>query len=188
MTTTLQPESPDSVTSVGVPPPASGSAPSFIRDAINKRLAEMRRICAIKKEGVRHAQDPKSYWGDDYGGSSYWRDLKAKCAAERPVELAGLLKEMADFIAEHRPAMGADWVPDGHGCLCWAPYLGGIPIDQHYCDREEGHTGPHRCTRGAWPQNVRGSQDWHRLLATLPPGATGLEEQNTEATDAKRSV
>jgi hypothetical protein len=78
----------------------------------------MRRICAIKKEGVRHAQDPKSYWGDDYGGSSYWRDLKAKCAAERPVELAGLLKEMADFIAEHRPAMGADWVPDGHGAAC----------------------------------------------------------------------
>ena len=30
----------------------------------------MRRICAIKKEGVRHAQDPKSYWGDDYGGSA----------------------------------------------------------------------------------------------------------------------
>lgn len=160
-----------------------GSAPSFIRDAITKRLAELRETCAIKQEGVRHAQDPKTYWGSDSGQSTYWRDLKAKCAAERPAELAAAKRELADFITEHRPIMGADWVPDGHGCQCWAPYLGGAPIGQYYCDREPGHTGPHRCHRGAWPQGVDGDQAWHRLLATLPKGATGLEDpapQNTE--------
>ena len=134
---------------------ASGSASSFLREAIEKRLAEMRRHCAILKEGIRHAQDPKSYWGDDYGGSTYWRDLKAKCAAERPIEYAAALKELADFIAEHRPLMGADWMPDGHGRRCWAQFL---HYRFHYCEKPEGHEGNCACSEGEWPQGVRSSQ------------------------------
>lgn len=158
---TLTPDqsaTPENGTAVVVPPLATGSAPSFVRDAINKRLAEMRRSLAIKKEGIRHAQDPKSYWGSDSPGSTYWADMKARCAAERPIEYAAALQELADFIAEHRPLMGSDWVPDGHGRQCWAQF-------QHYriyyCERPEGHEGNCACSKGAWPQGIRSSQQLH---------------------------
>lgn len=60
--------------------------------------------------------------------------------------------------------------------LCRSSYLGGTPIAFHYCNKPKGHTGPHSNEDGSWPPGVTNEPEWHRLIETLPRGATGLEE------------
>lgn len=168
----LQPERPAGFA------PATGSA--FIRDSVNKRLRELRDKCALEKEGLRHATEP-GYWGTDNPGQTYWADMKARCAVERKETYAQALNALECFIAEHRSIMGEEWVGNNHGRLCWSPYLGGCPIDQHYCQKPEGHTDAHANEIGAWPIGVRNEHQWHELRRSLPPGATGLETQNAPA-------
>jgi hypothetical protein len=135
---------------------SSGSA--FVRDAINKRLEELRGVCALKRELVRQAfgrgwsgakpQDPPSDW------DKYWADLQSAAQRDRPKDVEAADKALADFIAEHRPIMGADWPGTSHGRLCWAGFLGcigGRAINHHYCQRDEGHDGPHEDAEGQWP-------------------------------------
>ncbi len=147
----------------------------FIRESIEKRLRELRDKCALEKEGLRHATEPGN-WGTDFGTDTYWADTKKRCAIERAVSFQTVLDALASFIAEHRPIMGAEWIGNEHGRLCWAEYLGGCPIGVNYCQKEENHAGNCANEIGAWPKGVRGEQMWHELLKTLPKGATGLEE------------
>lgn len=123
----------------------------FIKQQINKRLAELRADCALQREHVRNAFDFK--WGQ----GQYWDDRQSEAQRDRPKDVANADKTLADFIAEHRPIMGADWIGNDHGRLCWDSYLGcldGNPIDNHYCQLPEGHEGYHQTSldsKMGWP-------------------------------------
>ena len=160
---------------------AAATCSGFLRESIEKKLAELRYNCGLQRLHLSNAhrgrwsgcprQDPDkpSSW------DLYWENLQAKAQRERPLDVAKADKELADFIAEHRPLMGADWVGNDHGRLCWGHYLGGFPIDQHYCQREEGHDG--NCAdewpetrwacespRGSWPKGVTCDREWRELI------------------------
>lgn len=155
---------------------------SILRDAINQKLAELRKDCALQRLHLKNAfgrrwsgcqrQDPEkpSSW------DLYWENLQAEAQRERPKDVEAADKALADFIAECRVIMGPDWIGNDHGRLCWATYLGGMPIDTHYCVREEGHAGNHAdewpetrwaCNgpRGSWPQGVTCDREWRELIA-----------------------
>lgn len=158
---------------------------TFLRQKIEDRLVELRYDCGLQRLHLRNAHGPR--WSGcqrrnpDKADSweQHWEDLQAKAQMERPKDVEAADKALKDFILEHRPFMGADWPGTDHGRLCWSPFLGGIPIDQHYCQREEAHSGPHRNEAGEWPLGVTNGREWHQLLKTLPEGATGLEIPNS---------
>lgn len=162
---------------------------SFLREQIEKRLKELRYNCGLQRLHLRIAHGPR--WSGCQRRNPekpdswelYWEELQAKAQQERPKDVEAADKALVDFIAEHRPLMGDDWIGDDHGRLCWSPFLGGRPIDQHYCQREEGHTGTHGNELGAWPIGVTNEHEWHRLLDSLPKGSTGLSE-NSEKKEA----
>lgn len=135
---------------------------AFVADAINKRLAELREQCGVKRILVAQANGMK--WGQ----GEYWDNLQRQAQIDRPKDVEAADKALAEFIAEHRPMMGPDWIGNEHGRLCWAPYLGGMPIAQHYCQREEGHEGNHWDHVGAWPQGVTNAHEWHRFMKVEP--------------------
>lgn len=142
----------------------------FIKSQIEKRLKELRYNCGLQRLHLRNAhgrrwsgcarQDPEkpSSW------DLHWETLQAQAQIDRPKDVAAADKTLADFIAEHRHLMGADWPGTDHGRLCWSDYCGGLPIDQHYCQREEGHEGHHAIESGAWPREVTNDHEWHRLI------------------------
>lgn len=133
---------------------------TFVADQIRARLEILRHACAVARIAVRDAFRGK--WGD----GKYWQDRQAEAQIERPKDVITADKALSDFIAEHRPIMGAEWPGTDHGRLCWAPYCGGYPIDQHYCQREENHEGHHADENGAWPKNVSSDREWHDLKKT----------------------
>jgi hypothetical protein len=153
------------------------SASTVVAKAINKRLTELREDCAVKRILVRSAFGhrfsgcPRANPEKPSSWDLHWEGLQAKAQVERPLERDAADAELAAFIVEHRPLMGDDWIGNDHGRLCWEPYLGGLPIDQHYCQREEGHEGNHadewpetrwvaREGKGSWPQGVTGFHEW----------------------------
>jgi hypothetical protein len=136
----------------------------FIRAAIAKRLVELRENCAVQRLHLRNAHGRR--WGD----TKYWDDLQAKAQVERPKDVEAADKALADFIAEHRGFMGGDWPGSEHGRLCWEPFCGGMPIDQHYCQREEGHEGIHGDKAFAWPRDVTNDHEWHKLRESCAHG------------------
>lgn len=159
----------------------------FLKQQVEKRLKELRHNCELQRLHVRNATEKrwalagraKSDVPDSY--DKYWDDLQASEKAKRENDLQVADKELAGFISEHRPLMGADWPGTDHGRLCWAPFLGGCPIDQHYCQKAEGHNGNHGNHLGEWPQSVTNTHEWHKLLKTLPEGSTGLEQSPPHA-------
>lgn len=166
--------------------PAAGvaQASEFLRGAIDEKLAELREACAVKRQIKRNAFGRR--WAlnargtaenERNSGSSdkYWDDCQAVAQTNAVADLAAADKALADFIAEHRPLMGVDWIGNEHGRLCWEPFLGGLPIDQHYCQREEAHDGNHAVEwpetrwacdhrRGSWPQGVTNVYEWRELV------------------------
>lgn len=154
----------------------------FIRQQIEKRLKELRDDCGLQRLHLRNAHGPR--WSGCQrrnpekpdGWELYWENLQAAAQAERPTWVKAADQALSDFIAEHRPIMGAGWIGNDHGRLCWSAFLGGSPIDQHYCQREEGHSGPHGNKVGEWPIGVTNCHEWNRLLEKLPKGSTGLEQ------------
>lgn len=157
---------------------------SFLREAIDKKLKELRDSCAVKREIKRNAfgrrwafasRSTKEMEADSGSSDKYWDDLQDAAKIETTAEVEAADKALADFVAEHRSMMGAEWIGNDHGRLCWAPYCGGMPIDQHYCQREEGHDGNHadewpetrfacNSPRGSWPQGVTGDREWRALI------------------------
>lgn len=161
------------------------AASPFVREQIEKRLKELRENCALQRLHLRNAHGRR--WSgcersDRNNPSSwdlYWENLQAEAQRERPKWVEAADKQLSDFIAEHRPLMGADWVGNDHGRLCWAPYCGGRPIDQHYCQLDEGHEGAHADQSGAWPRDVTNDHEWHRLANSCCHPATFGKEQST---------
>lgn len=123
--------------------PPTGSA--FLRESVEKRLAELREKCALEKAGLQDATGPRP-WGD----GQYWATRKAEAARTRTLALEAALRELSDFIAEHRPLMGAAWIGNDHGRLCWDQYIGGLPVAFHYCQKPEGHKSHHGDHEGLW--------------------------------------
>jgi hypothetical protein len=172
---------------------------AFLREQIKKRLAELRYKCGLQRLYLRHATGRRWAYGSrssaemerDYGSSDkYWDETQAKSKrdAEAGIELAD--KELADFIAEHRTLMGSDWVGNLHGKLCWSPYSGGRPIDQHYCQKPVGHDGQHGNEKGEWPLDVTNEYEWRRLLektasGAVPAHADESRPQTTAGADLK---
>lgn len=148
---------------------------TFIKESIAKKLIELRYQCGLQRLHVRGA-NVKS-WGD----GEYWERCLREEKIKRPIDRDAADKALAGFIAEHRAIMGPDWIGNDHGRLCWSDYLGGAPIDQHYCQKPEGHEGPGGNEIGVWPQGIRNGRQWHELLKTLPKGATGLETPEKKA-------
>lgn len=166
--------------------PATCSA--FLRESIEKKLKELRADCGLKRlikgnafgrRWARSARTDEENRRDSGSSDKYWDDRQAEAQRNSTAELEAADKALADFIAEHRPLMPSDWIGNDHGRLCWSPYLGGRPIDQHYCQKPEGHDDPHGNDIGEWPLGVTNEHEWHRLRETLPAGATGLERPNS---------
>lgn len=157
-----------------------------IREQIEKQLVALRYNCGLQRLHVRNAHGPR--WSGCQRRNPdkpdswelYWENLQAAAQVERPAWVEKADMELAEFIAYHRAGMGPDWIGNDHGRLCWAPYLGGMPIDQHYCQKAEGHTDAHGNHRGEWPQGVTNEHEWRRLLEKLPNGETGLEEEEPQ--------
>ncbi len=160
-----------------IKPPVS----SCVREAIEKRLAELRYQCGLHRLhvinafGRRWSQQPRRDPDNPSSWDLHWENLQAKAQEERPKDVEAADKALVEFIAYHRPLMGPDWIGNDHGRLCWAPYAGGFPISQHYCQREEGHDGNHAdvwpetrwaCEHenGSWPQGVTGDHEWSKLI------------------------
>lgn len=128
----------------GKPPLAGATGSAFVREAIMQRLKELRTECALR---LGMLEDSKTgFWEP----SKYWQDMRVKTILEGKEKAHNALKSLEDFVAEHRPIMGAAWMRKHNGRLCWAKYLGGYPIDTHYCIRPEGHKGRHHDTVGWW--------------------------------------
>lgn len=125
---------------------------SSLASVIEQNLHVLRHDCALQRLHLRNAHGPR--WSgcprkDPDKPSSwdlYWENLQAEAQRERPKDVAAADKRLADFIAESRKVMGPDWPGNDHGRLCWSPFFGGLPINQFYCQLQEGHTGPHRST------------------------------------------
>ena len=138
----------------------------FVRAVIEKELARLRHVCAVKRQIKRNAFGRR--WAlacDDCAGpTEYWDEYQAKAQRDSTAAVEAAERALADFIAEHRAIMGEGWAGSDHGRLCWAPFLGGTPIQQHYCECPEGHQGNHCNSIGAWPQNVTNVYEWSALI------------------------
>ena len=64
--------------------------------------------------------------------------LKAISAVLDAPPLPQDLRDFLERAAAYTLTPGADWIGNDHGRLCWAPFLGGLPIDQHYCQCATG--------------------------------------------------
>ncbi len=141
----------------------------FIKRQIEERLKELRFECGLQRLHLRNAHGPR--WSGCQRRNAenpdswelHWENLQAQAQQERPKEVAAADKALADFIAEHRAIMGPDWIGNDHGRLCWSPYVGGRPIEQHYCQKSEGHANVHADEAGGWPREVTNDYEWHRL-------------------------
>lgn len=156
---------------------------SVVREAIEKKLKELRHTCAVEREVKRNAfgrrwaragRSTQENERDCGSNDKYWDDLQFAAQVKAKLEVAEADAALAAFIVEHRPLMGSEWIGNDHGRLCWSGYLGGMPIDQHYCLREEGHEGNcadewpetkwlFRDRRGSWPKGCSNSREVHEL-------------------------
>lgn len=125
---------------------SAASASAFLESAINQRLAELRRECALARHMVRDQR--RCHWG-------WWPTAEA----DRRRAIRGSQRRVREaeqalraFIAEHRPLMGSEWPGTDHGRLCWDSFIGGLPIDLHFCQQPENHDGHHADQAGAWRQ------------------------------------
>ena len=118
---------------------AAASGSGFLREAIEKKLKELRADCAVKRLikhnafGSRWARSGRSDEENrrDCGpNDKYWDDKQVEAQRTAVAEALAADKALADFITEHRPIMGADWIGNDHGRLCWAHYLGGYEMAQ----------------------------------------------------------
>lgn len=136
---------------------------TVVREAIEKKLKELQQDCCIRKEWMRQTHDDW-FWGSSDEGKRKQEEAKI----ERPKDYEAALKTLSTFVEEHRPLMGDDWPETPGGRKCWAPYLGGMPIDQHYCQMEEGHEGHHCDSRIKWPQGVANDRQMHEWFDAHP--------------------
>jgi hypothetical protein len=145
---------------------------TFIREQIEKQVKALRYDCGLQRLMKRQAFGDR--WAragrsnaenerDSGPSDKYWDDRQAESQRKYTAAVESADKALANFIAEHRPIMGAEWIGNDHGRLCWEPYLGGLPIDQHYCQKEEGHQGNHGNEVGEWPQGATNQYEWQRL-------------------------
>ena len=127
----------------------------FLADAINSRLAELREKVALCRHFVNKWRN-QTYW-DESKNSQHKR---VRFIREQMRETRIAEQALKDFIAEHRSLMGPEWIGNDHGRLCWGWFLGGRPIDQHYCTQPEGHTGFCQDDKGSWPKGVHFDREW----------------------------
>lgn len=125
----------------------SGSA--FLQRAINNELERLREKCAVARCILRRQLRVHP---DNWGGSpEQSRKSRAENIPKSEARIEAADAALAAFVSEHRPMMPPDWIDTDHGRLCWDDFLGGSPIDQHYCHLPEGHDGPHQDAAGTWP-------------------------------------
>jgi hypothetical protein len=166
----------------------AGGVSVFVRESIEKQLKQLRYNCCLQRLHLRNAHGPR--WSGQPRRNPdkpdswdlHWENLQAQAQITRAKDVKEADEELTGFIAEHRPIMGSDWIGNDHGRLCWADYLGGYPIDHHYCQREEGHEGNHgdewpehrwACEhpRGSWPQGVTCDREWRDKIEAGVGGA-----------------
>lgn len=144
---------------------------SFVRVSIDAKLADLRKKCALARESKRtafgrrwalSARSTKENACDFSPSDLYWDERQSRAQSSSLLSVDEADKALADFVAEHRALMGPDWIGNDHGRLCWASFLGGLPIDRHYCQDEENHTGFCQGDKGAWPQGVHDEAEWWR--------------------------
>lgn len=141
----------------------------LIKQTIEDKLAALRSNCALQRWHVRVAFGrrwsgcPRKDPANPSSWDLHWENLQLKAQEERPKDVLKADQDLADFIAECRPIMGADWLGNDHGRLCWEPYTGGRPIGHHYCQKAEGHKGDHGNEVGEWPQGVTDETEWRKL-------------------------
>lgn len=130
----------------------------LIAGAINARLAELQRVCAIARYHVRECR--RGHY-EPYEERRRHVSIRRFRAAVRHAERA-----LAEHVAKYRPLMGDTWAPN-KGRLCWSNVCGGMPLKEHYCDLPEGHDGPHSVPEGTWTDEDAARKDrrWtiHRL-------------------------
>lgn len=129
----------------------------FLRRKISERLHELRIAVAIPRHVIR---EWRQGWVEP---TRYWQARKFECIGRLRAEIKNAERELRDFIADHRSIMGPEWIGNDHGRLCWDSFLGGLPIDQHYCQLEEGHDGFCSGETFAWPKGVRNEFTWRRI-------------------------
>ncbi len=122
----------------------------LIAGAINARLAELQRVCAIERH-VLHENRRAHY--EPY--EERRRHINIRNCRQRVREAE---RALAAHVAKYRHIMGDGWAPHA-GRLCWSSVLGGMPIDQHYCDKPEGHDGPHSTPKGCWTDEDAAKRD-----------------------------
>jgi len=142
-----------------------------VRVSVHAKLAELRRACAVARElkfkafERRWAINARSNQENARNFSTsdlYWDERQAKAQASTTKAVAEADQALSDFIGEHRELMGQDWIGNDHGRLCWGSFLGGLPIDFHYCQEEENHEGFCQGKTGSWPKGVRNEAEWWR--------------------------
>ncbi len=138
--------------------PSASHCSGFLRGAIESRLSELRNKVALHR-GMKGEWRRRWYWDESENAQEKrFRFLISQGEKVREAEA-----ELKRFIAEHRHLMGEDWIGNDHGRLCFLPFLGGRPIDQHYCDRPEGHDGFCENDKGSWTIRVSNQREWREL-------------------------
>lgn len=141
--------------SVANPSSLQASCSGFIADAINDRLHELRLEVALHRHFVNQWRN-RTYW-DESKDSQHKR---CRFIREQMRETRIAEDALRAFIAEHRSLMGKDWIGNDHGRLCFSWFMGGRPIDMHYCSEPEGHDGFCQSDKGSWPRGVHGDREW----------------------------
>lgn len=125
----------------------------FILDAVEKELRKLRDQCSYLKGSMPSYEHNLHYVRNNDRPDKH-RDYHIAEAEEnlRGVKerLAHAHQVLADFIAEQRPIMGAEWIGNDHGRLCWHHHFSHFPISSHYCQLPEDHEGDHDDGRCQW--------------------------------------
>ena len=122
----------------------------LIAMAINTRLSELQRACAIARLLVH--ENRRAHY-EPYEERKRHVNIRSNRKKVQNAERA-----LSEHNAKYRSIMGDDWAPNS-GRLCWASVLGGSPIDRHYCDQPEGHDGPHSTPKGCWTDEDAAKSD-----------------------------
>ena len=119
---------------------AVGELPFLQRSAIGE-LARLRGELALHRGVLRDQR--RHFWERDRA----WQVKKFEAIKETKLRIQKAGKSLTDFVHHHKIFIGD--VPN-KGRLCWHCFLGGLPIDTHYCQLPEGHDGSHCNSVGAW--------------------------------------
>lgn len=121
--------------------PTLAEKPTFFQQSARAELSRLQGELALHR-GVLRSQR-RGPWEPD----RYWQVKKVHALEETKVRIRESEIALGNFIDEHCSFLGA---VSNHGRLCWDSYLGGQPIDLHYCQLDEWHPGAHANYIGQW--------------------------------------